>query len=72
MFEHLCFFYNQKGLPTLENCVSDLVKYLDFLQVNLDYSCRMLSMYVMVICLQHTSAYRADKGLIRAHCLRVP
>ena len=44
----LQLFY-QKGLTTLQTCVSELVDYMDFLQINHEYSFRMLSMYASAI-----------------------
>ena len=50
MVKHWSPFCKQKGLSSLDVCVSDLVEYLDLLQVNHDYFYRKLSMYVSVIC----------------------
>ena len=70
--KHQCSFHNKKGLPTLEVSVSDLVEYLDFLQVNHDYCYGMLNMHASVIrnILQPTEQTMASSVPIFWHCCK--
>ena len=60
MFEQWCSFCSEKGLPVLKVCVSNLVEYLDLLQVNHDYAYTTLHANAICSILQHIEQTRAS------------
>ena len=48
--EQWCYFCNERVLPILKVCVSNLVEYLDYLQVTHDYAYTTLCMHASAIC----------------------
>ena len=72
MHEEWCSFCHQRGLPVLKVCVSNLVEYLNQLQVNHDYDYITLCMHVSAICsiLQPTQQTRASTAPLLRQLLK--
>ena len=62
MFEQWFYFCHQRGLPVFKVCVSNLVEYLDHLQVTHDYAFMTLCIHASAICsiFQPTEQTRAS------------
>ena len=62
MFEQWYSFCHKRGLPVLKICVSNVVEYLDYLQMTHDYAYMTLCMHASAICnkLQPTEQTRAS------------
>ena len=57
MFGQWCSWCHKRGLPVLEICVSNLVEYLDYLQLTHDYAYMTLCMHAMTLCIHASAIY---------------
>ena len=65
MFEQWCSFCHKRGLLVLKICVSNLVEYLDYLQVTHDYA-------YMTLCMHASAIYSILQPIEQTRASRVP